>query len=191
MTDSPKFRGRNALTNWAIITLVVVGGLVYIAHVRREQMAKAGTTAGMPLLTSDNIDGRIAPNWSLPTPEGTQLSLSAFKGHPVVLDFWATWCGPCREEIPIWEQLQKQYANKGLVIVGISEDDHKQDVLSFLKQTPLTYPVVMDQDRLSGSYGLATGLPTTLLVRKDGTIAERIEGLEDPGSLDRAVRGIL
>lgn len=196
-TPSSRTRERSQLTSWIVIALVVVGGLVYLARQRQKvAMAVASNATGTPatmggLMVADSVMGRAAPNWTLKGVTGETLSLEQFRGKPVVLDFWATWCGPCKIEIPFWNALQKQYAAQGLVIIGVSEDDYDQDVRNFLAKTRVDYPVVVDHDALAATWGMPMGLPTTFFIRRDGTIAARVEGLEGSDELEQRIQGIL
>lgn len=186
---------RNQALNWVIVGLVIVGGLLYLAKSRRDQAQSAIANGTMPshapLLVSASVHGAAAPNWTLPGIDGKPVSFSQFKGHPVVIDFWASWCGPCKEEIPFWKQLQDKYRSQGLVIIGVSEDDSTADVKNFLKTTPLNYPVVMDQQRLESSYGMPEGLPTTFFIDRNGKISARVLGLEAQPELEHRVQQIL
>jgi len=98
-----------------------------------------------PLLVSAQPDivGKPAPNWTLKNLEGKAVKFSDFSGKVIILDLWATWCPPCRQEIPAFIELQKQYEKKGLVIIGISLDRTKAPVIQFAKKFGINYPVVM------------------------------------------------
>lgn len=187
---------RSKITSWLVIAVVIVVGLVYLARQRQELAAatagkgSADATAG-ELMTAGKIADEPAPNWTLKELNGQSLSLAQFKGKPVVLDFWASWCGPCKIEIPWWNELQAQYKAQGLQIIGVSEDDNDQDVRDFLAKNHLDYPIVMDHNALAKSWGLPLGLPTTFFIRRDGTIAMRIEGLEGKDELQQHIKGIL
>ncbi|MGH9467349.1 MAG: TlpA family protein disulfide reductase [Terriglobales bacterium] len=191
--ESPQ---KNSAWNWIIIGIIIIGGLIYLSFTHRTTMtnqpvAEVNGSPANALLEAGNPIGRTAPNWTLPTPEGTKLSLAQFAGHPVVLDFWATWCGPCNIERPWWEQLQKQYAAQGLVIIGISEDSSISDVQSFLAKHPTNYKIVWDNQTLQSTYGVPFGLPTTLFINRQGKVTERVTGLEGLPDLDKAIHGIL
>lgn len=192
---SPGAERRRQIQNWVVIGVVLIGGLIYLAHTRRVQQqnaaAQPGGDNGGGLLQAADISGKVAPNWTLQDADGKMVSLSQFKGHPIVLDFWATWCGPCQIEMPWWKQIQDQYRNQGLVIIGVSEDSSAGDVQKYLKTHPINYQIVVDLDHLEASYGDPLGLPTTLFIRRDGTISSRVTGLEDKPELDKNVKQIL
>ncbi len=187
-TTSPK----SGVMNWIIIGLVVTGGLLYLAYNHKlGEPAAAKQAAAEPILASPAAAGRVAPNWTLDDVTGKPVSLQQYAGHPVVLDFWATWCGPCQVEMPWWQQFQKQYASQGLVIVGISEDEKVSDVQGFLKKNPLDYQVVFDGGAMPASYGTVLGLPTTIYINRQGKITQVVAGLEGKPEIDKAIHGIL
>ncbi len=180
--------------SWLIVALVVLGGLIYLAHERRlEQQRQAALplSGGQTLLTAESVRGRLAPNWTLLQPNGQPLSLAQLKGHPVVMDFWASWCGPCKIEIPWWNQLQAKYKAQGLIIVGVSEDSGMTPVKQFLSAHAVNYKIVLANPSIQGSYGFPYGLPTTIFIRPDGKVASRVIGLEDMAELQHHVKQIL
>lgn len=192
----PSGGDRSKLTSWIVIAVVVVAGLIYLARQRRDlavsSAANGGTSLAMgALMSAGKVAGLPAPNWTLKQLDGQPLSLSQFKGKAVVLDFWASWCGPCKMEIPWWNDLQAKYRAQGLQIIGISEDDNDKDVRDFLAKNRLDYPVVMDHNALAAAWGMPIGLPTTFFIRRDGTIAARVEGLEGEDELQQRIQGIL
>jgi thiol-disulfide isomerase/thioredoxin len=123
--------------------------------------------------------GSAAPEWSLPGLDGKKVKLSDFKGKVVILDFWATWCPPCREEIPSFIQIQKDYADKGVVVVGIALDEEGESAVKpFAKKQGINYPIVMDKTSKTGDlYGGVEGIPTTFIIGADGKIVAKHVGL--------------
>ncbi len=184
---------KNSAWNWIVIGVVLIGGLIYLAISRKNAAATmpAPTGAGNSILEAGNVVGRTAPNWTLTDVNGHPISLAQFAGRPVVMDFWATWCGPCQVELPWWKQLQDKYRAQGLEIVGVSEDNSLADVKNYLLKNPLNYEIVWDNQQLENSYGVPYGLPTTLFINRQGKIVERVMGLEGKPELDRAIRHIL
>ncbi len=134
---------------------------------------------------------RTAPDFSWYDSNGQKISLSSLKGKTVLINFWATWCGPCKEELPDIEAVSKQYASKGLVVIGISEDrgDSLVDMVSsFARQHGLTYQIVIDTNNIADSYGNINAIPTSFIVNKDGKIVEKWVGLRDKKFFESTVR---
>ena len=129
----------------------------------------------------------VAPDFSLPGLTGEQLALSQYRGKVVLLDFWATWCGPCREEIPRFVDLQSKYGNRGLQIIGVSMDDSPEPVRDFSKQFKMNYPVVMGNAKIGELYGGVLGLPIAFLIGRDGRIYARHIGATDISVFEKEI----
>jgi thiol-disulfide isomerase/thioredoxin len=140
----------------------------------------------------ERFAGAAAPEWQLEDPDGQPLKLSDFKGKVVILDFWATWCEPCRWEISVFVALQKQYAAQGLTVVGVSMDDAGASVVkSFMKNLGMNYPVVIGTERVADLYGGISGLPTTFIIDRNGNIVTSREGIVSQETLEREIRPLL
>ena len=118
----------------------------------------------------------LAPDFSLPQLTGQQLSLSGYRGKVVLLDFWATWCDPCREEIPHFVELQNRYGGQGLQIIGVSMDDGPEPVRDFCQRFKMNYPVVMGNAKIGELYGGVLGLPIAFVIARDGRIFAKHAG---------------
>ncbi len=132
-----------------------------------------------------------APDFSLPELNGGQFQLSASRGKVVLLDFWATWCDPCREEIPHLIELQNKYRDRGLEIVGISMDDGPEPVRDFYRRFKINYPVVMGNAKIGDLYGGVLGLPIAFVVGRDGRIHSRHMGATDISILEIEIAKLL
>lgn len=118
-----------------------------------------------------------SPDFTLKTLEGQEMVLSGLKGKVILLDFWATWCGPCRESIPHLNDLYRNYRDQGLELIGMSTDKEGdvEMVRRFVKTMAIPYPIIMTPDDVSRKYKV-TGLPTTVLIDRKGKIRERWVG---------------
>ena len=133
--------------------------------------------------SSKSMKGQNLPPLTLEFPDG-KIDV---KGKPVILEFWATWCAPCRKGIPHLNALYKKYKSQGLEIIGITKED-EATVKSFLKKTPIDYPIAYDSNRSFGQQFSITGIPHTVLVNKEGKIVW--EG--DPTSVtEKAIEDLL
>ncbi len=130
----------------------------------------------------------VAPNFSLADLDGKKIDLSNYKDKVVLVDFWATWCTPCRDEIPHFVEFQKQYGDQGLQIIGISMDDSAAPVRDFYKEFKLNYPVVMGDTATSDAYGGVLGLPVNILIGRDGRIYAKYTGMTDIKALESEIK---
>jgi len=118
----------------------------------------------------------LAPDFTLKTLDGQEMTLSKLKGKVVLLDFWATWCAPCREAIPHLINLQKTYQAKGVEVIGMSVDrGDVETVRRFVKSMDIPYPIMLTPEEVSRNYGV-TALPTTILIDKEGKIRQKLLG---------------
>jgi len=115
----------------------------------------------------------FAADFSLPDLAGHTLTLSSYHGKVVLLDFWASWCDPCRAEIPRFVELQNKYRNQGLQIIGVSMDDGPEPVREFYQRFRMNYPVVMGNAKTGELYGGVLGLPIAFLIGRDGRVYSR------------------
>ena len=169
-----------------ILVVAVAAILVFVGlrAVRRRHMPHNGT-AGARVKT-------LAPDFTLPRFDGRQqLSLSSYRGKVVLLDFWATWCVPCREETPHFVELQQKYGERGLQIVGVSMDDSPDPVRPFYQQFHINYPVVMGTAKTGEDYGGVLGLPIAFLIDRDGRIVSKHIGATDPAAFEKEITQLL
>jgi protein-disulfide isomerase/thiol-disulfide isomerase/thioredoxin/uncharacterized membrane protein len=118
-------------------------------------------------------------DWSLPKHGGGQLGSEQTAGKPVIMTFWATWCGPCRKELPALAELYEKHKDDGLVIIGVNVDEQPAKLASFLKKTPLPFPVVLDTDSSLKARFDADTVPATYWIEKDGTIKQKTVGYDE------------
>lgn len=131
----------------------------------------------LPFYAKKPKDSAPTPDFTLETLEGQKITLSGLKGKVVLLDFWATWCGPCKESIPHLTQLYKNYQEKGFELIGMSTDRQgdSEIVRRFVKSMEIPYPIIMTPEEVARRYKI-TGLPTTILIDRKGKIRERLVG---------------
>jgi thiol-disulfide isomerase/thioredoxin len=126
---------------------------------------------------ADPVPPTPAPGWELKDVDGKLVNFSSFKGKVVVLDFWATWCGPCRSEIPGYVKLQEKYKDKGLVIIGVSLDQEGPEVVKkFIGDFHVNYQVVMGDDAVVEAFGGGDAIPTTFIIDRTGKIRDKKVG---------------
>lgn len=136
--------------------------------------------------------GDLAPDLLGTRASGASLSLASLRGHVVVVNFWATWCGPCLGEIPLLNALQTRLGSQGLDVVGVSLDQEGWPALtSFIDHQAMTYPVVLGSDDIAASYGGVAALPATFVIDRDGVIVAKVEGPIRPGVYDELLQRLL
>ena len=140
-----------------------------------ESLINAFAKTGLSLLR----EKIFIRDFSLPTLTGETQSLSSLKGKVVFLNFWATWCGPCRAEMPSMESLYNSYKEKGLEILAVNCSEGQRDVLAFMNSNKLSFPALLDSDgKVSAMYGIQA-IPTTYLIDRENKIIGRIVGSID------------
>jgi len=140
--------------------------------------------------------GAMAPEFSLPAPDGKPVPLQSFRGKIVLLNFWATWCGPCQQEMPSLEALYQRYKDRGFVILGVSLDEEGWPVVeAFLKRVPVTFPLLIDSlQSVSDTYQIFR-IPETYLIDAEGKIIDKFVGPQDYNQeifykkVERALKG--
>ena len=128
--------------------------------------------------TNGQLMGNLAPDFELQGLDGKSMKLSDFRGKAVLLNFWATYCEPCKIEIPWFVELQKEYGPQGFQIVGVANDDASTaDIAKFAKEMGINYPILIGKDSVSDSYKVSV-LPTTFFLDRDGKLIAREFGLQ-------------
>ena len=179
--------GLSALTrSWPLRRVAVAGGAVAaIVVALLIGLSGGGSSAGLvDLPTYLNEEDRtvaartsaLAPDFELETIEGERFRLSDLRGHPVLLNFWATWCGPCREEMPTLVALANQFREEGLVVVGVNIEESRGEARDFVNEFQMPFAVPMDFGGGVSDRYIQTGPPQTMMIRPDGTIATSLIG---------------
>ncbi len=178
-------RARSASAKKCVAACLAATGLAAMPAV-------AGFSPETSVMDQSGWLGKAAPDFALTNLSGTMVQLSDFKGKVVLLDFWATWCAPCRMEIPEFVQLQKQYADKGFTVLGAALDDEGAAVVKPVAQKlGINYPVVIGNIQVASAYGGIQALPTAFLIGRDGKILKTYVGARDKSEFDQDVQSAL
>lgn len=176
-------------------TLLIVGAVVTVvgALVMGGQWLSSApqTTMDINVRTAAQDEGYTeAPDFERASMDGSMLRLSSFRGRVVVLNFWATWCTPCRVEIPEFIEMQQQM--HGVQFVGVSLDEEGFDVVRpYAEEMGITYPLVIGDDSLAADFGGVMGLPTTYVIDREGRIRQRFVGMVNEATLRPILAGLL
>lgn len=207
----------------AALALMIAAGVMNYRQRRREQQARsqavqmrlvpangdatAGTVddtgqgdsvAASEAPYTSPLNGKAAPGFTLQDLSGKQVSLASYKGRPLVVDFWATWCEPCKVEIPWFEKLHDQYAKDGLEILGVSTDDldrddpaklftQKRDISEFVSKMHMNYPVLLSAEAVENQYQI-DATPTTFFIDKNGKIVASTVGLASRAEIEADIQ---
>ena len=135
--------------------------------------------------------GDAAPDFALTDFNGKPLRLADYRGKLVLLNFWASWCGPCLEEMPRLSALQRNYGARGLQVIGVSMDDEAAAAKGLLAKRPVDYPIALGDEKLGERYGGILGLPQSFLIDRHGLILARYKGEADISQIEATVRSQL
>ena len=162
-----------------VSALVLALGLYFLARSRPVETRRSAAPR------------TLAPDFTLSQLSGEPLTLSAYRGKVVLLDFWATWCDPCRDEIPRFINLQAKYGAQGLQIIGVSMDDGPEPVQEFYRRFHMNYPVAMGNAKTGELYGGILGLPVAFLIGRNGRIYSRHVGATDAAVFESEILHLL
>jgi cytochrome c biogenesis protein CcmG/thiol:disulfide interchange protein DsbE len=168
------------------MTLVIVALAAGFAFVPRvtQSCGKASGTEEAPDFTASVVA-------NAPDPTQAKITMSALRGHPVVLDFWATWCGPCQAEAPIVNGLAQRFKDKGLVVIGVNTSDAEGLAARYAVKKGLSFPIVYDEGNAIANKYRVDNLPTLIVVSKDGKMVAVRHGVTSDADLERLVRQVL
>ena len=163
----------------------------------RSWMRAAALTATLVMTstvsTSTGASSSMAPSFTLPSRGGVTVSLASLKGKVVMLNFWATWCGPCRQEMPLLEQMHKRYSALGFTLVGVNVDANSKDAEDWLSKTPVSFPVLFDREsKVSKMYDVSA-MPSTVFIDRQGNVRYLHRGYKagDEGEYLNQIRALL
>lgn len=129
-----------------------------------------------------------APNFELKNLAGKVVRLEDYRGKAILLNFWATWCAPCKTEMPWLVEFQKQYGPEGLVVLGIAMDASKETVRNFVKKMGVNYPVLLGTQTVADQYGGLKGLPVTFYIDRNGNITDQAPGLANRSTIENEIK---
>jgi peroxiredoxin len=159
----------------------------FVGLIAGVALFSGGLSEAAPLLTP--IAKRAAaPTFTLKDSTGKDFRLTDYRGKVVLLNFWATWCGPCKAEIPWFAEFQKKYENTGLVVLGVSMDaDSWRVVRPYVDKMHMTYRVLLGDESVAAKYGGIESLPLTLMIDREGRIAARHVGLTSRSDFEQDI----
>jgi peroxiredoxin len=166
-----------------VVVAVIVAAMLYFGFhaARRSGPSPAASAKSGP-----------APDFTLESLDGKNVRLSDLRGKAVLLNFWATWCGPCKIEMPWFVDLQNQYGAQGLQIVGVAMDDSsKEDIAKFTKEMGVNYPVLLGKEAVGDEYGGVPALPESFFIGRDGKIVDKIIGLKGKAEIEDSIKKAL
>jgi thiol-disulfide isomerase/thioredoxin len=164
-----------------VVAVIAAAMLFFGFHAAR----RSGPT---PLVTKSSE----APDFTLESLDGNSVRLSDLRGKAVLLNFWATWCGPCKIETPWLVELQNQYGSQGLQVIGVAMDDSgKEDIAKFAKDMGVNYPVLLGKEAVGDAYGGVPALPESFFIGRDGKIVDKIIGLKGKGEIEDSIKKAL
>jgi cytochrome c biogenesis protein CcmG/thiol:disulfide interchange protein DsbE len=174
-----------------------------LASVGAVALAAVAITSAMPWLrhTETHVSAEACPldakpanlNFTLKDMNEKEVSLASYAGKVILLDFWATWCGPCKVEIPGFVEMQNTYGPQGLQVIGISTDDRPEQLKPFAAEFKMNYPVLqgLGRDDVTDAFGPVFGLPTTIIISRDGKICASHAGMTAKETFETQIKELL
>jgi peroxiredoxin len=170
--------------------LVIIGVAMVVALMLVFGL-KVARRSAQPRSTAQMQNG-AAPDFTLQSLDGKTMRLSDFRGKPVVLNFWATWCGPCKIEMPWFVDFQKQYGQAGVQFLGVAMDDAStKDIAEFAQSMKVNYPILIGKESVGDAYGGVQFLPETFYIDRNGKIVDKAFGLKGRGEIEDEIKKLL
>ena len=161
-----------------VISVMLVFGIQKARHTKPSAAAK--------------LQGQAAPDFQLAALDGKPLKLSDYHGKAILLNFWATWCEPCKIEMPWFVDLQKKYGPQGLQVLGVAMDDASpKDIAEFAQKLGVNYPIVIGKEEVGTQYGGVQFLPSTFYITRDGKILDHVFGLVSRSEIEANIQKAL
>jgi peroxiredoxin len=172
-----------------VVTLVVTMVAVLMVLFAVERAARSTGQLGV---RSANVKDEPAPDFTLQSIDGETIRLSDFRGKAVLLNFWATWCAPCRIEMPWFVEMQDRYAAEGLQVVGVAMDDSSpNDIEKFANDLRVNYPILVGEATVGNAYGGLQFLPATFYIGRDGKVVDTVFGLKTRNEIEEDIKKAL
>jgi len=172
-------------TSIVVLLIAITIAAILVGRFRSSHQASAAAS-------SLNFAGQMAPDFGLESLDSKTVHLSDFRGKAVLLNFWATWCQPCKIEMPWFEQLQKEYGPEGLQVIGVAMDDaDKEDIAKFAKKLGIDYPILLGKESVGEDYGGVQFLPATFYVGRDGKVVDKVFGLKGRDEIEDNIKKAL
>lgn len=172
------------------VVIIVVAMVVTVMIVFGLQMARRNS--GQTASAGPNMTGQAAPDFTLESLDGKTVHLSDFRGKAVLLNFWATWCQPCKIEMPWFAELQKQYGPQGLQVIGIAMDDASpKEIGEFAHDLGVNYPILVGKEEVGNAYGGVQFLPATFYIGRDGKVVDKVFGLKGRHEIEDSIKKAL
>ena len=183
-----KVHSRGILFSGFGLALVIVLGTSHLFPLMADGLPSVSPSAQ----TANAPASSKAPAWVLQDVNGKTVKSSDFAGKVVILDFWATWCPPCRAEIPGFIDLQKKYGDKGVAVIGVSLDQEGPSVVEpFMKKLGMNYPVVMGDDQIVQDFSGIEGIPTTFIIDRSGNVVGKHVGYGDEEAFEAEIKPLI
>jgi cytochrome c biogenesis protein CcmG, thiol:disulfide interchange protein DsbE len=176
----------NSSLKWiGLLAVTAALGLFWISYSRvGEGLAAASDQHAAPL------PGFVSPDFDLPAVVGPNMTLTELRGQPVVLNFWATWCPPCRAEMPYFEAVSQNYAGR-VAVIGIDQGETLEQVVRFATAVGVTYPLLLDEDSQVSRLYKVQALPTTFFIDRRGVVREVHTGIISQAVLEERIERLL
>jgi peroxiredoxin len=185
-------------SKWILVTAACLGlGLASVPFWPStsgvQRVAAQGQSASPAAGGVCDVSGKAAPGFTLSDMNGASVSLADYKGKVVLLNFWATWCGPCKYEIPTFVKLQDKYRDRGVVFLGLSVDDPLEQLKPFAQKYSINYPLLvgLGHEDVQDAYGPIYGIPITVMIDRQGNICRTHTGLASEAELEKQISALL
>jgi thiol-disulfide isomerase/thioredoxin len=180
----------NSLKSNLSVIIVVIAAIAIMLIVGKNLAKRPRIADNTP--SGGRLVGKTAPDFALESLDGKTVHLSDFRGKAVLLNFWATWCEPCKVEMPWFVDLQKRYGPEGLAIVGVAMDDSgKETIANFAKDMGVNYPVLLGKEAVGDQFGGIPYLPVSFYIDRNGQVVGQVAGLKGRGEIEDYIKDAL